>query len=188
MEVGKSGYFDLSETSAGITLRVYWQESYDKSTNKSVITITDLQAKSSMWIGISYFLDGIISVNGTEIMAFNHEDLKYYVYWGTKNTFASVRVQKGGVLPPWISAEISHNADGNKTVSIEVNISGYTSTSGVGSGWNVNGSEGVELTHVDWGVIPIDGELYQGYIDNGTGWDLTLPHIDNGSNFELCSG
>lgn len=37
------------------------------------------------------------------------------------------------------------------------------------------------------GLVYIDGEAYQCYIDNGSGWDLHIPFIDNGSGWDMCS-
>ena len=169
-------YFDLSEASYGITVRVEWREDYDKNTNQTFITITDLKAKSSKYLGVTYFLDGSISVNGTDIITFNHADEKHYLYWEAKDTFASVRVQKGGVLPPWTSAAISQNK-----VSIDVNLSGYITN----KVWTVKGSEAVELTHT--GTVYIDSDLYRATIDNGNSFDLYTPFIDNGTEWKIIS-
>lgn len=45
-------------------------------------------------------------------------------------------------------------------------------------------SGGAGLVYIDNGS---NIEAYQCYIGNGTGWDLCLPHIDNGSEFKLHS-
>jgi hypothetical protein len=37
------------------------------------------------------------------------------------------------------------------------------------------------------GLAYIDGVAYQGYIDNGSSWDLVIPYIDNGSSWEMYS-
>lgn len=178
MDAVKTGTITLSTSNGFFTVRVLWEERYDKGTGKTFIAITDLQATSSEWIGVTYFLDGSISVNGAEVITFNHTEEKHYVYWESKNTFASVGIQKGGAPLPWISADLSRC----KNVTIEVNISGYI----VNEVWAVEDAEAVELTYT--GVVRIDGELYQTFVDTGSGFNLLLPNIDDGSKFELYSG
>lgn len=177
MDAVKRGTITLSTSNGFFTVRVLWEERYDETSGKTVIAITDLQATSSEWIGVTYFLDGSISVNGAEVITFNHTEEKHFVYWEAKNTFASVRIQNGGAPLPWISADLSQW----KNVTIDVDISGYI----VDKAWNVEGSESVELTYT--GVCTIDGELYQAFVDNGSGFDLLLPHIEDGKKWNLCT-
>ena len=37
-----------------------------------------------------------------------------------------------------------------------------------------------------FGVVYINEEAYQAYIDNGSGWDMCAPHIDNGTSWDAC--
>lgn len=145
---GLSGQFDLVANKSGITLRVSWTETYDEVSNKSVITITDIQGKSSLWYGQSYFFDGSIDVEGAPIVQFSRASRGHYVYWGVLNRFESIRTASGYPAPPWESAEIFHNADGSKTAAITVNISGYTASGQYGSGWTVSETAEILLTEI----------------------------------------
>lgn len=138
INTGLSGYFDLPANKAGVTVRVYWVETYDIENNTSTFSISNIQAKSSDWYGVSYFLDGQIALDGISIIDFDKSTYDYYFYWGKLNEFADVRVQNEGVLPPWTYSGVEHNEDGSKTVSISVNISGHTISGGAGNGWEIN--------------------------------------------------
>ena len=167
---GLSGQFDLVANKAGITLRVFWAETYDETTNKSVITITDIQGKSSLWYGQSYFFDGSIDVEGAEIVTFDRASRAHYVYWGSLNKFESIRAADGYPAPPWESAEILHNADGSKTANITVNISGYTVSGQYGSGWTVSETVEILLTEIsvsDPDTGPVNADISIGFYFNG---------------------
>lgn len=170
LNTGLSGQFDLVANKAGITLRVFWAETYDEATNKSVITITDLQGKSSLWYGLSYFFDGSIAVEDAEIVTFDRASRGHYVYWGSLNRFESIRTANGYSAPPWASAEILHNADGSKTATITVNISGYTASGQYGSGWTVSETVEILLTEIpvfDPDIGPVNADISIGFYFNG---------------------
>ena len=76
MATGKSGYFELTG-SKGVTLRINWAETYEVATNKSTVSITSIQVKSSSYYEVIYYLrvaladiGGLKSVGGYYICLF----------------------------------------------------------------------------------------------------------------------
>lgn len=134
---GLSGQFDLQSSNGSCTFRVHWSETYDIAGNKSVISIDKVQVKSTGYIGL-YYLNGTISVNGQNVVSFNSSTGTHSVYLEAKNTFYEIA---GNVAPPWISAEVAHNSDGSKAVTITVNVKGVPNGA-------VSGTESVTLTKI----------------------------------------
>lgn len=140
MASGVSGYFDLTGTH-GITARVHYTETYDVSTNKSTVTISQIQIMSSWYYGYTYYLDGTVSVADSVAVSMNSGSGTHSVRPPALDTFASVNGSLGAV------SDIAHNDDGSKSVTITVSIKGY-SVDGGGSGWSVSGSHSVLLTTI----------------------------------------
>lgn len=141
--VGKNGYFDL--TSGFFTVRTYWSETYEVSTNASIVQIDSVHIKTS-YLGTEY-PSGYIKVNGANVVTFDAGAGTHSFYVGTANTWASVG---GKPAAPWKSGSIAHGADGKKSIAIEVSISG----TGMGSGWSVSGSKTVALTDIPRASTP----------------------------------
>lgn len=140
MATGVSGYFDLTGGN-GAMARVYYTENYDVTMNQSTITI-DLQIASSWYYGVTYYLDGSISVGGNVIVTFSSFGGSNNAYIPALNTYVTV----GG--SPWTSGAIDHNTDGSGAVTIDISFKGYTTSGGAGSGWSVAGSKTVTLTTI----------------------------------------
>lgn len=145
MVTGKSGYFDLAG-SYGITLRVYWIETYDVSSNKSVVTIEKLQVKSSKYDGALYWLNGTVSVDGVVLATMSSAAGTHSAYITGLDKFADVKAS--GNTASWVSQEITHADDGSKSVPIAVSLRGFTPTGTAGDGWEVNTSYSVALTTI----------------------------------------
>lgn len=146
MITGKSGSFDLSY--GNFTARFTWVEEYDPNANTSVVK-TNVAVKSSYWYD-TYFLDGTISVDGKTVVEMSSYDGSHSVPVTSTGTFYNVVANGGYSAPPWSSQVITHNLDGTKTVSITVEIYGYTLDGSCGSGWHMSGSRTIELTHIPW--------------------------------------
>lgn len=149
MASGKSGSFELSGN-YGITVKVTWSETYDITTNKSVVSIESLKVKSSSYYGKSYYLNGTIKVGGSEVIEFSSTLGSHYAYVSALNTYANVvPASSKYASAPWESDSITHDSDGSKSVAIAVNIRGYVQgSSGYGNGWSVSDSKTVELTTI----------------------------------------
>lgn len=145
MATGKSGYFDVSN--GGFTLRINWSETYDITANTSVVTITSADLMSTAYSGYSYFPHHYIKVNGQEVATFNSTLGTHSYYISAKNTFYGINAASGSP-PPWTSSAIAHNADGTKSITIEVYINLWRTSSGAGNGTNLSGSQTIALTTI----------------------------------------
>lgn len=150
MAAGKSGSFELTGT-YGITVKVFWSETYTMDSNQSVVSIDKVQVKSSKYNDVTYYLNGNISVDGSKV-------INFVVTSGTHNAdiirgvdvYVDVEAASGSSYPnsPWKTGNITHNNDGSKSVSITLDILGATLSGDKGDGWKVVGSKSVELTTI----------------------------------------
>ena len=140
MAIGNSDFFDL-KGSYGVTLRVHWSETYSVESNQSVVTITGLQVMSEWYYGVTYYLDGTISINDPDSIAvrMSSNGGTNSVTLSALNAFASVGGKFGSV------SGITHKDDGTKTTTITVSVKGYTRDGELGSGWSVSGTETINL-------------------------------------------
>lgn len=176
MATGKSSYFDLDCTSSLFKIRINWSESYDASTNSSTVTISSVQFKSTEWAGFSYYPDGVIKVNGAAVITMNSTIGTHNCKAGGLNTWASIKDRNGTVATG--SATVVHDADGTKSITIEVagNRFGkcyfYTiSGDGGGSGWGCTGSSKISLTDI---------QTYTLSVSAGTGSNITVNRTASG--------
>jgi hypothetical protein len=147
MAVGKSGSFELSGTK-GFTVKVTWSETYDASANTSVVSIDSLQVKSSQYSDQTYWLNRTIKVDGSAVITFSSVMGTHSAKIRYLNTYATT-VASGDYAPaPWKSGAIAHNSDGTKSVMIELDIGGYTTSNQNGHGWTVKASKTIELTTI----------------------------------------
>lgn len=140
---GKSGYFDL--TSGFFTVRTYWSETYEIDTNASVVQVDKLQVKTS-YLGNEY-PSGSIKIDGHTAVTFDGYRGTHSFYVGSAGTWVNVG---GSPAAPWKISGIVHEADGTKSVTIAVSLSG----TGMGSGWSVSGSKTVDLTAIPRASVP----------------------------------
>lgn len=150
MATGKNGYFDLSGTN-GMSLRVNWSETYDIQGNKSTVKITSVQVKSGTYSGQTYYVDGIIKINGTTVFSMDSSAGYYSVTVNATGTWYSVK-RSGAAISG--SVDVSHNTDGTKTTTIEVTgnnwegLRGFTTSGSDGNNWKVSGTKSIELTEI----------------------------------------
>lgn len=145
MATGKSGYFDLATTKSNVKVRVNWSETYEISTNASVPQIDSVQVMALSpygYYGYTYYPDGSVKVAGTAVVTFKSATPSHSVRIAAQDTWYSI----SGA--PYTSGSISHNADGSKSVTIAVDITGYTNDGSGDSGWRASGSKTVELTTI----------------------------------------
>lgn len=146
MATGKSGSF--TKASGYFTVKVSWLETYDNTANKSNVQITSVQVKSSSYYGWSYYLNGTVKVNGSTVISMNSASGTHNVYVGATGTYYSIKTS-GNSTATGTSGSIAHSDDGTKSISISIDISGYTTSGGGGSGWHASGSETIALTAID---------------------------------------
>lgn len=142
MATGKSGVLTLSGTD--VTAQITWNETYEISSNTSIITITNLDIKTSTG---SYFLNGSLAVDGTDVVTFSSYEgshsinvLNSYEYWPVQDS-------NGNTSFKWKSKSITHNNDGSKKVSISLNVKTYEYPSGW-LAWSINTSGNISLTTI----------------------------------------
>ena len=146
MATGKSGYFDLSTTKNNVRVRINWAETYDIASNTSdTVQITSVQVMAVSpygYYGYTYYPDGTIKIGGSTVVTFNSATPSHSVRVAAQDTWYSI----SGA--PYKSGAIAHNADGTKSVTIAVDITGYTNDGSGDSGWRASGSKTVELTAI----------------------------------------
>lgn len=124
MAQGRTGYVDFTASSFGgsQTLRVNWSETY--SGNKSTVTITSLQLKSSTWVGQAYNGDMLIKINGETAITLTIENNSAFL----NNFDAFATVTNSGATITGSVSNISHDANGTKTVAISIAANTYPQT------------------------------------------------------------
>lgn len=115
---GKSGNFEFADDY--MTIRVNWSETYDISTNKSIVQIDSIQAKVKGIVG-NWYPCFIVKINGEEVGKANYySPATHVVAINTEHTFYNITARYENKAFPWASSPIEHNADGSKTVVISV--------------------------------------------------------------------
>lgn len=182
MENGVTGYFDVPGTK-GMTVRVHYAETYDDKTDIRTVEITKLQVLADSYSNV-YYLSGAVSIDGVNAFTMESSTGGHSVSTSV-GTYTDVRGTLGSV------SDILPNSDGSKSVTINVDVTGYAGSGGASNGWNAAGEQIIELTRINKGFVYLDNgsgfDAYQVYIDNGSSWDLHIPHIDNGSGWDICS-
>lgn len=140
MANGVTGYFDLSNSQYGITMRINYAQTYDVSTNSSTVQITSIQAATSNNPGQQRYLNGYVSIDGVTAVSMSSAAGTHSIYISSTNSFSSVSGSMGSV------SGITHSTDGSRTVSISVSIQSYR-TSG-SADWSISGSRSVTLATI----------------------------------------
>ena len=142
MATGKSGVLTLSGTN--VTAQITWNETYEISSNTSIITITKLQVKASAG---SYFLNGSLTVNGVNVATFDSVMGTHTVNILNSSEYWPVQESNGNKDFTWKSNNIEHNSDGSKQISISLNVKTYEYPSGW-LAWSINTSGNISLTTI----------------------------------------
>lgn len=180
MATGVSGYVDFVNGTYGITFRVHYSQTYNSGTNKSVVAITNVEVKSTSYVG-QYYLDGTFSIDGIAAVSMSINNGSHYANINSVDTFYTVNGDMGSVT-------VDHDENYSKTVTIvQSDIKGYYNGSVKWTAYT--NTDTIELTKIG-GFIYIDNgtsfDKYEVYIDNGTSWDRYMPYIDNGSGWDMC--
>lgn len=118
---GKSGSFEFADSY--LTIQVNWSETYDISSNTSIVQIDSMKVKTNSASRYGTWCPcWIVKINGEEVGKSNYySPSTHKVILGTKDTYENVVVNhSGGVAFPWKSSAIEHNADGSKAIVISV--------------------------------------------------------------------
>lgn len=146
MSIGKNGIFEIAGNP--FTGRITWSETYDIDRNVSILSIDNVEVKSSSWYGFGYYPSGTVSVDGVTVATLSSGSGTHYVELPNKNTYYAIKPTGNDGKFPWLSNEITHNTDGKKSVVISVSIGLYTTNGGGGSGNKFTGSVTIDLTDI----------------------------------------
>lgn len=148
MATGVSGSFALAGNKAGISCRVSYAETYDVTANTSALTVrVEFTAGSGGWYGVTYYLNGDVKVGGAAVVTCSSVKGDASVRWNALNTYSYMKAVTSGATS-WTKSGIAHSADGSGSVTIAVDLTGYTGDGQHGSGWRVNGSQTVKLATI----------------------------------------
>ncbi len=148
MAQGVTGTINVVGTK-GSKGQIIYSEQYDLNNNTSVLSVDVLIGNE--WAGYRYWLNGYIKVNGATIVEFNSYTGTHYAGVGSTVGYYPITAESAEYpSPPWSSASIQHNADGSKSVNIEVNITGYVDSQNtpITQGWNIVNTTTVNLTTI----------------------------------------
>lgn len=163
MAVGKSSYFELDTSSASFKIRVYWSETYDASTNASVVTVDSVEFMSTGWYGFTYYPDGVVKINGETVITMNSRTGDHYCWAPRLNTWAPIVLTDTREIATG-SVVVVHDADGRKSINIEIAGNRYSKCffyvlgdkDIAGNGWNCAGFNTIELTEIPTYILSID--------------------------------
>ena len=152
MATGLSGSFELTGTKS-MTAKVSWVEEYDIGTNTSVVKITAIQFKSGSY-KYTYYLKGSVVINGATVLTCKSTIPTHRVNVAATDKYYSIVANSGYAAAPWTSESITHKTDGSKSITISLDIYGYTVSGGGNNGWRVNGSKEIALTTIPRATKP----------------------------------
>lgn len=140
MATGKTGSIEIAG-SKGISMRVNWEETYAIETNESTVTIKSIECMATWYYGVTYYLEGTVSINGETAINMGGSKTGHKFSPSSLNAYRAISGEMGSVV-------VGHDSDGSKSVSISVDVFGYTTNGSNGSGWDVDWSEVIELTTI----------------------------------------
>lgn len=116
---GKSGTFNISTSNSAISGYVKWQETYDVVANKSKVTLTAYLHRTNIYSGATFFYGGSV----TRTAFFGSETVGSTVT--TDMSIPGNTSSSGGAYVQVYTAskEISHNADGTKSITLGFSMS-----------------------------------------------------------------
>ena len=113
-------------------------ETIDIERNQSVVSIA-LSVASASDYGYAYFIGGDLSVDGVALVTMSQEQGSWSVTPIPQNVYCEITGS------PW-SRVVGRNADGSKTITVSVDIEGFSP--GAGKSFVVKGSVPVTLTQI----------------------------------------
>ena len=139
--------FEISGT-RGVRARVTVAEQYDALANTSRVTVS-VDVQSGNYGGHIYYLTGALALDGQTLQSMSAQAGSHFVYTQTTGEFYPVQAgDEDHTGSPWVVADILHEADGSKTVTVSLNLTGLEAEGRGASGWTLTGSKAVTLTHI----------------------------------------
>lgn len=180
MATGLSGSFELTGTK-GMTAKVFWAEEYDVGTNTSVVKIMDIQFKSASY-KYTYYLKGSTTIENATVLTCKSNIPTHRVNVSATGKYYSIVANSGYASAPWAGGSITHNTDGSKSITIALDMYGYTVSGGGNNGWRVNGSVTIDLTTIPRATQPT---LYSNSVDMGNTATIYLYRADESFKHDL---
>lgn len=143
---GKTGSFVINGTK-NLDFKVYYEETYELSSNTSIVVLKPYCIIQQTGGGVRYYLDGVISCNGTQLIEMDSYSGTHY-FDGAYQTEKQVITATSKAQLVLTSNAITHNADGSKTVAIAVDFYGYSQGAVGINAFRVNGSANIVLTKI----------------------------------------
>ena len=187
---GRSGNL-VYAGSKNITCHIGWSETYDPDSNTSWVSITSLALTSSNYYGHTYYLDGSIKVNGTEVIAFSSTIGGQMVTISKTGTYYELSTADGFDAVPWGNVAVSHATDGTGSCTITLDVSGYTVNGSGANGFNCSGTQTVALTTIDQAapavsmtISAITATSFDIQISTSATCDRWYASLDGGSTYQ----
>lgn len=134
--------------SKGISARVTARETYDPAGNTSDLQLA-VEVISSRYGGHIYYLSGVLAVQGKALQTMSAYAGSHFVYVESTGSYYPISAgDEDHTGSPWSLADIAHETDGSKTVTISLQLSGEEANGKGADGWEVNGTWELELTHI----------------------------------------
>ena len=115
-----TGTFEFATTNSGRgVIKVYWTHTYTDGASTSTFTINKITVKSTVNAGYNWYMDGIITLNGTTIASSTISVTSYWWIIGAKNTeyeMKNTHPTTGTTFTKSIT--LNHDSNGNATVTI----------------------------------------------------------------------
>lgn len=132
----------------GISARVTVQETYDTLLNTSDIQV-GVEVMSGNYGGHIYYLSGFVAAQGETLQAMSAYAGTHFVYVEKTGTYYPISATDEKYTgSPWRLAGILHDTDGSKTITLELQLTGWEAEGKGANGWEVAGTVEVPLTHI----------------------------------------
>ena len=133
--------------SKGVSALVTVTETYDIAANTSALTVAAALACSS-YFGHTYYLSGSVAADNQTLQTMDSFAGTHYVTVSRLDTYYPIAGSGEYSGSPWILQNIVHNADGSKSVTVSVDITGREASGKGAHGFTVSGSKTITLTHI----------------------------------------
>lgn len=169
---GKNGTFNISTSNSAISGYVKWQETYDVVDNKSKVTLTAYLHRTNIYSGETFFYGGSV----TRTAFFGSETVGSTVT--TDMSIPGNTSSSGGAYVQVYTAskEISHNADGTKSITLGFSMSNNV-TGVAGQSFTVPKTTAtVSLTAIPRATTPV---VSNALVTMGSSIGITLTPADS---------
>ena len=151
MQTGKNGVLEFTPNVTWAAVRLHYTEQWDVAANRSLVTVTGVEVKSTNHTG-TYYIDGRLEIDGQGALTLNSAAGTAHVAVKQKGLWYPLQYSDGTAVTA--SAYVTHDNDGAKTVDITLTgnrflrFAFYTADGADGNGWGVKQSLSLALTDI----------------------------------------